>query len=230
MVTIGGYVWFRRLRPRVRWPIFMLRAWSKGSDALVGSGCDPIEPSDESATGFPLLQSFTRGSPPEIYPVSTPEGRDFVLREGPVGNEGAIDCFWGESMRGAATRYADHPGDIGEFGAAITTPVERLVSDIIVHRDLEFALKPELLVFGHIFAHGRPTGDRDDPSLLPIHQSTVELPGSPPLMSTPLVPRYSLLVQKAYDRMGWRGEDFRATRLVMEYPPLGASVILPPRS
>ena len=172
------------------------------------------------------MRSFTRGNVPQVVPVNTPEGRDFVLTEGPVGNEGAFDCFWGEMMRSAATRFASLPTDIGEFGAAITTPVERLVSDIIVHKDLEFALKPELLVFGHIFAHGRPTGDRDDPCLLPIRQATIELPGSPPLVNTTLVPRYPQIVQKVYERMGWNPEDFRGTRLIMEYPPLGSNVLL----
>lgn len=226
MATVSGYVGFRRLRPGVRWPIFMSRAWTQGQDPIVESGWEPIEPSETASQGFPVIESFTRGSPPIIDVATTPEGRNFVLREGSVGNEGAFDCFWGEAMRGAATRYAVQPNDTGEFGATITAPAERLVSDIIVHRDLDFALKPELLVFGRIFPHGRPTGGKDDPSLLPIRQSPVDLPGSPPLVNTALVPRYAQLVQKVYSRMGWKPEAFRGTRLVMEYPPLGSNVIL----
>jgi hypothetical protein len=226
MATISGYVGFRRLRPGVRWPIFMVRAWSQGQDPLVGNGWEPIEPSESAPQGFPVIESFTRGSTPAIDVIATSEGRDYVLREGPVGNEGAFDCFWGDAMRGAASRYADQQGDVGEFGAAITAPVEQLVSDIIVHRDLDFARKPELFVFSQIFPHGRPTGGKDDPTLLPIRQTPVDLPGSPPLVNTALVPHYAQLVQKVYARMGWNADEFRGTRLVMEYPPLGSNVIL----
>jgi hypothetical protein len=172
------------------------------------------------------MRSFTRGDAPKVNPLNTPEGRDYVLGDGPVGNEGAFDCFWGESMRGAVGRYANAPGETGEFGAAITAPVEHLVSDIIVHRSLEFALKPEVLVFGHIFAHGRKTGGADDPALLPIRQTTNELPGSPPLVNTALVPKYPSIVRYVYQRMGWDPAEFHGVRLLMEYPPLGANIIL----
>ena len=226
MATVSGYVGFRRLRPGVRWPIFMVRSWSERKDALVGPGWQPLEPSDEGSNGFPLMRSFTRGDAPKVHPTDTPEGRDYVLGEGPVGNEGAFDCFWGESMRGAVARYAAAPGEIGEFGAAITAPVEHLVSDIIVHRSLEFALKPEVFVFGHIFAHGRKTGGADDPTLLPIRQTTAELPGSPPLVNTPLVPKYPSIVRHVYQRMGWDPAEFHGVRLLMAFPPLGANIIL----
>ena len=106
-------------------------------------------------------------------------------------------------MPKAVNRYAEHGSQIGEFGATITAPAERLISDIIVHKELDFALRPELFVFGRIFAHGQPTGTSDDPSLLPIKQPTVELSGSPPRVNTTLVPKYPQIVQKVYDRMGW---------------------------
>jgi hypothetical protein len=226
MATVSGYVGFRRLRPCVRWPIFMVRSWSERKDALVGPGWQPLEPSGDGTNGFPLMRSFTRGDAPKVNPVDTREGRDYVLGEGPVGNEGAFDCFWGEQMRGAVARYASAPGETGEFGAAITAPVEHLVSDIIVHRSLTFALKPEVLVFGHIFAHGRKTGGADDPMLLPIRQSTAELPGSPPLVNTTLVPKYPAIVRHVYQHMGWNPTEFHGVRLLMAYPPLGANVIL----
>ena len=122
--------------------------------------------------------------------------------------------------------YAEQEGDIGEFGAAITSPVEQLILDIIVDESLTFALKPELLVFGRIFAHGQTTGTKDDPTLLPIAQSTTELPSSPPLVNTPLVPRYAQLVKRVYERMNWTPQRFKGVRLLMDYPPLGSDVIL----
>ena len=223
MVTVSGYVDFRRLRPGVRWPIFMMRSWGAAGNP---DRSEPIEPSESAAEGFPIMPSFTRGATPQISQVITAEGRDFVLGDGPVGNEGAFDCFWGDILRGVVHRFAQEPDDVGEFGAAITAPVETLIMDIIVARELEFALKPELLVFGHIFAHGQPTGGKDDPSLLPIEQPVRPLSGSPPLVNTPLVPDYRRLVARAYERMNWDPAQFRGTRLTLDYPPLGSNVIL----
>jgi hypothetical protein len=226
MVTVRGFVGLRRLRPNVRWPLFMVRAWSGRDEQIVSNGWEPLEVSEAATNGFPLLPSFSGGNAPPIHSVDTPEGRDFVLAEGPVGNDGAFDCFCGDMMRGAVELYAAQEGDIGEFGAAITTPVERLVSDIIVDQSLGFALKPQTLVFGRIFPHGQRSGTTDDPTLLPISQPAAELTGSPPMVNTPLVPRYAQLVRQVFQRMNWQPERFRGTRLLMEYPPLGSNVIL----
>src|SRR4051794_27117912 len=96
MVTVSGYVGFRRLRTAVRWPIFMVRAWSGRNEQIAGEGWQPLEPSESASKGFPLLTSFSNGSTPKIDALKTAEGWDFVLGEGPVGNEGAFDCFWGD--------------------------------------------------------------------------------------------------------------------------------------
>ena len=189
MATVSGYVGFRRLRPSVRWPIFMVRSWTEGrGDQLVSGGWEPLEPSESSANGFPIVKSFSNGNTPEILPVKTAEGCDFVLGEGPVGNEGAFDCFWGEMMRGAVDLYADR-GDTGEFGAAITAPAETLISDIIVDESLPFALKPGS---ARLRTHLR-AGAADRHARRSTHYSHLsidnELPGSPPLVTTPLVPR-----------------------------------------
>ena len=167
-----------------------------------------------------------RGTLPEVHVVDTPEGRNFVLGSGPIGNEGAFDCFWGEMKRFAVPRYAEQSDDIGEFGAAITVPTEHLVADVIVHRDLEFALAPEVLVFGRIFPTGAPTGSADDPSLIPIRQTVIELPGVPPLVNTPHIPGYPELMRRIWARTEWDPEDFRGVRLLMKYPPLQSNIIL----
>jgi hypothetical protein len=205
----------------------MVRGWSERDDAVARPTWEPLEPSEDGdGDRSHLIRSSARGTIPRISPVSTPEGTDYILGAGPVGNEGAFDCFWGEMLRGAADRYREREGDIGEFGASITAPAEALVFDIFAHRDLDFALKPEVLVFGRIFPHGRPTGGPDDPSLLPIRLSTTELPGSPPLVSTTLVPQYTPMIKRVYERLGWSPDEFQGTRLIMKYPPLGANVIL----
>jgi hypothetical protein len=148
-----------------------------------------------------------------------------MLKPGPIGNPGAFDCYRGEFMRSAASRFSSEGDDVGEFGSAITTPVEYLVADLIVHEDLLFALDAESLVFARIFPHGEHavTGDHLQ---LPIRQKLVQLPGSPPAVATPLVPQYAAVVRSVYDRLGWDPARFRGVRLQMAYPPFGSTVLL----
>lgn len=226
IVHLSGYFDFRRLRPNVRWPIFMPRTWGTSRTPPSGPLWEPIEPSEEGEQGFPVLHSFLRGNVPKISCAKTSEGSNFVLEDGPVGNEGAFDCIWGDILRSAVPRYADREGETGEFGASITAPTETLILDMIVDQELEFALKAELVVFGQIFAHGKPTGNKSDPSLLPIRQDLRALTGSPPLVNTPLAPNYPRLIGQVYERMNWDPKRFRGVRLILEYPPLGSSVIV----
>lgn len=226
MANVSGYVDCRRLRPGVRWPIVMKRSWGDVLDNQDHIFPEPIEPNGDGADGLQLIHSFTQGHSPRITPVKTQDGTDYVLEEGPLGNDGAFDCFWGDMTRSAVNRFAEKPADIGEFGTAITVPVERLIMDVFVERRLEMAQELELLVFGHIFAHGRPTGEKDDPSLMPIVEPVRTLSGTPPLVNTPAIPNYAKLVGKVHERCGWDPSQFRGMRMVMEYPPLGSTVIL----
>jgi len=109
---------------------------------------------------------------------------------------------------------------------SITTPSEHLICDLFVHRDLEFALHPDVLIFGRIFQQGQETGGLEDSSRLPIHASVTELSGRPPAVATPLVPRYSELVRWVHQRVGWEQTEFRGVRLELKYPPLGSQVVL----
>lgn len=226
IVTVSGYIDFRRLRPNVRWPIFMARRWGTAETNAGGPRWEPIEPSDQAEIGFPVMPSFLRGNVPRITRAITAEGRDFVLENGPVGNEGSFDCFWGEILRAGVARGGSAQDETGEFGATLAAPAETLLMDVIAHDELDFVLKPSLLVFGHIFAHGQPTGKEDDPSLLPIQQEIRALTGAPPLVNTPAVPNYAKLASKVYERMNWDPKRFRGVRLTLDYPPLGSNVIL----
>jgi hypothetical protein len=132
----------------------------------------------------------------------------------------------GEKVRNAVYRYGMNAEDTGEFGVAITAPAEQLVFDVIVHQELEFALKPEVLVFAHISPHGHHSGGSNDSSRLPIRAEVIELRGQPPVVNTPAIPQYPQLIKSVYERMNWNPEQFRGIRLMMKYPPLGSHIVL----
>ncbi len=224
LATLRGYIRIRRLRPNVEWPIFKTRAWGGTDDQLDRSGWQPIDP--DSPPEAPLMREFCRGELPVVGAEATPEGLDFVLRSGPVGNMGSFDCFTGEMMRHAVSRYAQTKDETGELGNAITTPCETLVFDVLYHKSLREVARAEPIIFGEIFAQRQPTPSGTDGRVLPIRPGLVEIAGTPPAVATALVPRYSEMVQFTCARCRWDLKDFAGLRLEMQYPPLHSQIVL----
>lgn len=226
LAMVRGYVGFRRLRPSVRWPLFQMRAWSTGDDAMMTQPhWEPIEPGENDESGL-IMRSFSSPNLPEIRTETTGEGTDVIAMPGPIGNFGAIDCFVGDMMRAAVSRYRTRDDGTGELGATVSVPVETLMVDLVVHEELAFALSPKVLVFGHVSPHGQPSGDADERSTLPIVEEVRELSGRPPALATPRVPNYPALFAQVCERLGCRPSEMRAVRLEMKYPPLGSNVVL----
>ncbi len=222
MVMLRGIVGLRRLRPTVRIPIFRLRQWSKDGQKIGSSTWSPIEP----GASDPFLTEFNRPNLPEIEAVHADDGVDYVLVPGPIGNRGAVDLFYCDMLRAGASRYSTPDDKTGEFGLTLTVPTRNLVFDLVVHRDLAFALDAEAIVYAFFFASGQREGDWDEASRLPIRNEPVEIAGSPPAVATPLVPRYPELHQYVHDQLGWSADEFRGIRYSLPYMPIGSSAVL----
>ncbi|MFO0827270.1 MAG: hypothetical protein U0572_03885 [Phycisphaerales bacterium] len=226
IAIVRGYVGVRRLRTDVRWPLFQLRGWGDRNDAVTKDRWEPIEESAAGQSPSPVIRSFSTFDSTKLEEVRTPAGLDFVLTSGPVGNAGSFDCFLADYARSAVSTFRTATDITGEFGAPISAPTERLVFDIIVDEQLDFALSPEVRAYGGVFAGG-PEGDAPgSPLPLPLAQSIVALPGRPPLVATASVPRYADIVSLVFQRMGWDPVRFRGCRYELAYPPLGSTVLM----
>jgi hypothetical protein len=225
MAMISGYCGFRRLRSSVRWPIFMPRAWASAEEPIEQRWNSIDESQNGAFSGLSLISKFSQGSLPEMEVAETDEGMNIMLKPGAIGNPGAFDCFRGDFMRSAAGRYRTELDRTGEIGASITTPAEFLVIDLIAHEELDFALQPDVLVYGRFYSHGEAVGG-DEEMRLPIRQKVSSLPGSPPAVATSLVPHYAEIVRMVYERLDWTPSEFRGVRLQMPYPPFGSTVVL----
>lgn len=226
IATVRGYSGFRRLRPSVRWPLFQVREWSTGEDAMMTRpNWEPIEASDAPSMAH-IMPSFSSERMPEIREERTDEGTDFVLMPGPIGNFGAIDCYQGELMRSAVSRYATPEDPIGELGAAISVPLDTLVMDLVVEESLAFALEARVLVLGQITRQSQRTPDETSNAALPITDMVRPISGQPPALATPRVDRYPEMLELICERLGCDPKRMRAVRLEMKYPPLGSTVLL----
>lgn len=224
MAAIRGCVRVRRLRPNVRWPIFKMRFWGFLDNASEFRRWEPLD--HAAPNGLPLMTEFCRGQIPQVDATTTEQGCDYVMCSGEVGNTGAFDCFSGEIMRSEVGRYATPQDQTGEVGMVISMPCESVLVDLLYHRDLNFVSQSSSLLFSEVIPHGQQTPREGDSKVLPICPRLTTLAGSPPAVATPLVPRYSEMVQRVFDRTGWNPSDFLGIRVEMEYPPLHSQLII----
>lgn len=224
IAIVRGYIGFRRLRSELSWPISIRQDWSGEGEPYSGNW-EPIEPG-HVVDGLPLLKDFSSPSLPRIEMRPTAQGVYYVLSPGPVGNKGAFDCFFGDIERGQSSRYRSGEELHGEFVSAISVPVEQQLLDVVMHRDLATDLGPEALVYGDPFGARSLVSGAANQCRLPISEKAHPLPGSPPIMGTPLLASYPEIARRVYARMGWRPEEFVGVRLRVKYPPMGTNVSL----
>jgi hypothetical protein len=219
---LGGLIGFRRLRSSVTWRLYRQQVHNdKGSLISQPQPLEPTMPGDPPL----MMRSFCSPNLPAIQTVPGPEGIEFFLPGGQVGNQATFDYVTGFSIRGL-TRYRTDSDQFASTAAGITVPTETLVMDLLVHRDIARVNELESSVYG--FPHGgldAPTAQTIS-NKLPIKANIMELAGTPPAIATPRFPRYRELVDTVYRHMDWNPADFRGYRLMLEFVPMSSRVVM----
>lgn len=224
IAIVRGYIGFRRLRTDVKWPVFQVRGWGEEGEVITAPW-RAVE--DESQTGgLPLLKQFSTVEPSELEEVKTPHGTDYMLAPGPIGNAGAVDCFVSDYERAAVGKYRTEIDTTGEFGATISAPTERLIIDMIVDESLDFALQPYIRAYGGLFMERTEEASPSGLLPIPVPQEVSALPGQPPVVATPQVPRYGEIVNYICERLDWNTRTMRGCRYELSYPPLGSTILM----
>lgn len=218
-IAIGGWVDVRRVRADSRWAVFRRKTYGTAD-----TGAPRIQPLDpnEPLDGPLLMRDFCSTRLPPIEVVREANG-DNVHELGPsqVGNVGSFTIFSGWYNSQLGSRWADADDSRGEYGAVVSAPVETLVFDLIVHRDVRFVLDCRTEVYGTAVAAG-PLSPRE---LIPLSLRTTEIENLR-LVATPHIPRYEEVVGYAFAARNWNPEEFVGKRFVLDYPPFPSTVRL----
>lgn len=226
MATMCGLVDFRRLRPSVPWTVASLSQWDEPGVPDSLQRVVAIDPAVRTGEP-PLVRRFCSDMLPTIRAVE--ERRDlvrFMLDEAPVGNTGAATVVMGWAFTTPVSKYQAHPGEMGEHGVMMCTPVESVVHDLFIHRSLKFAFNPTAHVYSQL--PGGPTypGSGRLAGLLPVPGEVVDLGAGPPDTTTPEVPRYREMFDFAVTQMGHTMNDFQGYRFRIRYAPIPALAVL----
>lgn len=228
LATITGLVEFRRLRPDVPWAIATVHTWNAQGESDDPTSRRELLPLDASAGASHelVLRRFSSEPLPAIDTTEDSRGtRRYMLGSGAVGNMGAATILSGWLTTNTAPMRGSFEGECGEHGVNLTTPVEEVIADLLVHRDLKFAMNPTAEVYSQLPGGPRFPSAPAEAAALPVPTELVDL-GSPPDTTTPELPVYGDLAQLAAKRMGHDLSEFRGFRYRLKYPPIPAMAVI----
>lgn len=219
LITVCGFVSFRRLRSDIPWTAASLYQWN-------ASELEPLNPIKAlgGTPEVPLLTDFCSKPLPPMRTVRDGDMRTrLMIDAGPVGNAAAADVLLGWVHRANAPMRASQPGEQGEHAAILSTPVELFIHDFFVHKDLTFAHKPTATIYG-LMPGGPQYPATDVPAqVLPVPTELQEIDAG---QLTPDVANYTEIVTKVAEGAGQDPWAFRGFRLKVKYPPIPAMSVI----
>lgn len=215
---LTGLFGVNRTRPNVPWRVAQLRSQDNTGRSAAVQRARPIDPG-APPEGPAMLLDHCSATLPRLCPVRLPDGRtEFRLGEGPVGLRSEFDLVVAEFMPDAGGRYRA-PDDLYlSVTSRNRTPAERLVLDLIVHRDLYPELELEAMLVSELWGD-RDTIDRDDPERLPLIDRVVRVGAGMSAFHHRHIPRHAELMGRVLGVCGWDPDGFETYRLEMQYPP-----------
>ena len=220
---IGGYMDLQRLRANGAWPLFRLRAFNDDGSEAAGNMSSLLDDYDEDAPH--LLEEFTSGNSPAIETKAIDSGMVYELSSGPVGRTGLCSLFYGYTDPASLSRYSDEHNQLGEFLCLVNIPIETLMMDLLVHKDIASQINPHAVVYGRASSDLDDLEQRDTRFQLPMSETLKPL-GQNPILATPHIPRYTEITKLAFDRSGFDPADFVCWRLAVPYPPMTSTVAI----
>lgn len=223
-VNVGGLIDARRMRPDVTAPVFLAHSYNDDGTTRLANH-EPLDPSAAADDMSFLMPTFCSPNAPELVPMRSGPTVRFELPRGPVGRSAAASWVFGARIPRLGTLYRDDVNRYGQHSTRLYVPVESLLVDLFLHRGLPLGNDVSAALFsqltGEQFRGVARAGDR-----LPLRDGVIELSGRPPVVATPLLPRYSEMIRWTFERLGWNAADFTCRRLVMKYPPIPTVLVL----
>lgn len=218
----GGMTGFQRLRPGQPWPIFQFLAHEDSGKPMRS---DMVAISENPDPQFPLIiNEFCKGSLPDLQLSRVGNSTNYEFGDGIIGKTGSSDVFLGYIDQQPKPRYRDENNQFGELMCLIDTPIETLLFDLIVERELAERIEPESMIYGRVTGSHQDQDVRSQKNLVPFTERLKFLEPGAHMLTTPLVPAYSQLGDLVISRMGRSMTDFVCWRLVLEYPIMPSTV------
>lgn len=221
LAWLSGLIGFWRLRRDVTWAMAAARKTGDDGTAVPEGEIHALDPDYDHDGAVPLFGDFCSQPLPEIHTDRNADGMTrYELAEGSIGNAATTTCIIGLFGRNFVARRRATNDTRGEHFVRLYTPVETLFHDLFVHKDLSYALYPQILLYsqmpgGPVF----PLANREK-GQLSIFDPIIKLGACPPDTVTSEIPFYPAMIGSVFSRMGWNANDFHGFRFRLRYPPI----------
>lgn len=147
------------------------------------------------------------------------------LRDAPLGNAGMQSLYLADVTRGIEWKSDGTLPNHHIRSATIMKPIEVLVLDTLIYRNMYGTLEPQANVFGSLdrLSETDPYKFRPEETL-PIQPEMCNLGTGLGVLPTPHVPRYREMIESVCRRAGWDPNEFEVFRCIVEYPLLNSMV------
>jgi hypothetical protein len=170
-----------------------------------------------------LIRQFCTPPRPDIRVARYGSFKSFELAPGPVGNEGLTTCVFGTRLRELYPRYSETPNTAG-FMVLLQTPVERVLFDMFVHRDLGVSGPPPAQLLDRLtFPHGNVESEFHRQEI-PLTEQAAALPPGISGALSPQIPWYTKLLSFVSERIEHPLEEFEGSRFEMTFPPISTTL------
>ncbi|MBI5863028.1 MAG: hypothetical protein HZB38_00675 [Planctomycetes bacterium] len=224
VVWVFGLLGLQRLRPDVAVKFATRRVTNKGGpprrpETLDGVAVDGLD-------GLRLTE-FCSAPAVEIDVHRVGEVVHYALGRNGFGPRSATDLVFAEVSRADMARFV--PAGSGRrryVFAEVSTPVETLVFDTLLHEDLLLG-EPSLHIYDTSFEGVADVNDRSrDIDRLDLHESIQPLGAGLARFRTTDSSRHVDLLRLVCGKLGWDGDRFRGYRTRIEYPVYGTQVAM----
>lgn len=221
LIHIVGMRDVRRLRAGVSLPLMGQRVKDNRGERIESNGGSAGSLKDGG--GPILLKDFCSQPLPEVESRVEHGLTLTVLRETPLGNAGVRTVFQTSMSKGFCWNLPEQTVKQHSSAVLISKPMEMLVMDVLIHRDLFGPLSPRVRVLGSLNHPGVIEPDEySEDDELPV-RPTMQATGIGSI-GTPHIPRYREMVDAVLGDMGWDPQSFDLYRSTLEYPLLNTTV------
>ena len=176
---------------------------------------EPIDPREIGPDAIGLLRDFCSHPTPEFrLRQGRPGFHVHELLNDHLGRSGEVTYFTGDAYRDDTAAPGTEGSNVG-FSKIIDIPIQSYVGDAVIHKSAWGTKPPEVDVSAFRLDGTLDYGEQDR---LPMIERAEYLGDGVDAARTPLLPRYAELLTYVIERMGWKPDEFRVFRCLVEYP------------
>ena len=225
--AVTMFLGLHRTRPGPEMPIHRgaRLETSGGTSSATGAGSTAIDCSDLCSPGAATQTSVQTDR----------RGPCITFRGDRTSPAHPVDLVFAETLTSSAYSFARHVDEQATFGLPIWVPVQALILEVLLHRDIPWPGSPSPTGFSEIVgaSHHLPWRDLqafrvserpEPPTPLDTAADTFVLPVDSASATTSA--SYATAITRAAEAIGGRPDEFVRHRLIVPHPPLSSNLVL----